>query len=211
MSDCSQQQGGEGGEEGRWFYCTRGAFRASVAIIKASDNPLPVARLQWGMSVNCGKKPRGRQLTTKRLCIIHAACKLASCSLLERNCSEFEIHFLSHTAGLLLTGCRFPVALFRTNHGFILFPIYNSTVVLLQCLCFPPVLYTVSDWIIHYAQYAVYHLFTHVFPIHVHSVFFPPLWIYGCVRGSNAIVNYWDLGNSFILLQSPNIFLSRTQ
>ena len=46
------------------------------------------------MSVHCGRKQRGRRLMAKCLCIIHAACKLASCSLLERNCPEFEIHFL---------------------------------------------------------------------------------------------------------------------
>ncbi len=74
--------------------CTAQAFRVSTAIIKASDVTSPVARLQWGMSVHCGRKQRGRRLTAKCLCIIHAACKLASCSLLKRNCSEFEIHFL---------------------------------------------------------------------------------------------------------------------
>lgn len=37
------------------------------------------------------------------------------------------------------------------------------------------------------------------------------LSVYGCAREHNAILHYWDLGNSFILLPSTNIFLSRTQ
>lgn len=70
-------------------------FRAaSAAFIKASGSIPPGACLRWGMPVHCGRKRGGQQLTAKYPCIIHAACKLASCSLLERNCREFEIHFL---------------------------------------------------------------------------------------------------------------------
>lgn len=109
----------------------------------------------------------------------------------------------SHTAGLLFTSCRFPMASFRTNPCFILFPIiYNSTAVLLQCLCFSHVLYTVSDWIIQYPTCSLMY-FQYMCTL--------SLRIYGGARGRNAIVNYWDLGNSFILLPRPNIFWSRTQ
>lgn len=59
----------------------------------------------------------------------------------------------------------------------------------------------VSDWII---QYAASHLFTRVFPLHVSAFFF---FFSLCesidASGCNAILNYWDLGNSLILLPSP--------
>lgn len=162
MLDSSQQA--------TWFYYTREAFRASSAIIKASDVTPPVARLKWGMSVHCGRKQRGRRPTAKCLCIIHAACKLASCSLLKRNCSEFEIH-------LLLPHSRAAACWLQVSNGIVphkpLFHFVFPSSIILQWPCFnAPVFlmcYIVSDWII---QHAVSHLFTHVFPMHVQCFFF---------------------------------------
>lgn len=125
MSDSSQQT--------TWFYYTREAFRACSAIIKASDVTPPVARLKWGMSVHCGRKQRGRRPTAKCLCIIHAACKLASCSLLKRNCSEFEIH-------LLLPHSRAAACWLQVSNGIVprkpLFHFVFPSSIILQWPCF---------------------------------------------------------------------------
>lgn len=109
------------------------------------------------MSVHRGRKQRGRQLTAKRRCIIHAACKLASCSLLKRNCSEFAMHFLfphSRAAadelqvsyGVVSTQTTvsfcFPSSVILQRSRF-------DTFVFLMCY----IAYsTVSDWIIQHAQ-----------------------------------------------------------
>lgn len=129
--------------------------------------------------------------------------------------------FSSHTAGLLLASCGFPMASFHTNHCFILFPIIcNSSAELLQCLCFSHVLYSLLYQIELYSMHSVppvhscisntcavfffsFYLFTYLF---IYSS-----RIHGGATGRNAIVNHCDLGNSFILLPSPNIFRSRTQ
>lgn len=54
---------------------------------------LPSATSEEGRLSTVAGKQRGGRPVAKRLCIIHAACKLASCSPLERNCSESETRF----------------------------------------------------------------------------------------------------------------------
>lgn len=54
----------------------------------------PLFRWQTSLLFLRVRKRRGRQLVAKCACIIHVACKLASCRLLRRNCCEFETHFL---------------------------------------------------------------------------------------------------------------------
>lgn len=133
----------------------------------------------------------------KCACIIHAACKLASCRLLRRNRREFEIHFFfPHSSP---GSSQSPVSFYFHSSPGLQRPCLNTSV-FLMCIRLN---YTVCG----------------VPPVHscISTARFRLFFFSLCesidASGCNAILNYWDLGNSLILLPSPKhiFFLSRTQ
>lgn len=113
-------------------------------------------RHKWATGICRGRRRRGRRLVAKCVCIIHVACKLASCRLLRRNRRDFEIHFFfPHSSqGSSQRPVHFISIHLRGYSGPALIPLFSSCV---------------SDWII---QYAASHLFTRVFPLYVSAFFF---------------------------------------
>lgn len=193
MSDSSQR--------GTWFYYTSPAFRASSTIIKASDVTPPVARLKWGMSVHCGRKQRGQRPSVCALFMLLVNWPAAVCS--REIALSLKRTFSSHTAGLQVSSGGVP---HKTLFHFVFPPS-----VILQWPCLNAAVFLVyQPWV---RQRAIFHLsvcFQYMCAVFFSFFLFPFVspW---CAGEHNAILNYWDLGNSFLLSPSTNIFLSRTQ
>lgn len=125
------------------------------------------------------------------VCIIHVACKLASCRLLRRNRREFGMHFFfPHSSQ---GSSQSPVSFYFHSSPGLQRPCLNTSVSLM-CIRLnytvrgvPPV----HSWI----STARVRLFFFFFPLSLCESI--------DASGCNAILNYWDLGNSLILLPSP--------